>query len=104
MAAYGYFAHDSRDGTPFWKRIRKSYSARGFRVWSVGETLMWSSGDVDGAAVVRAWMHSPPHRRILLNRTWRDIGVSALTVSDPTGDYEGPGSVTLVTADFGIRR
>jgi hypothetical protein len=49
------------------------------------------------------WMNSPPHRRVLLTPTWRDVGISALHVTAAPGDFGGD-DVTLVTADFGIRR
>ncbi|HEV8249089.1 MAG TPA: CAP domain-containing protein [Gaiellaceae bacterium] len=103
MGTYGFFAHESRDGTAFWKRIRHDYPAAGYRVWSVGENLAFSTGTLDAAATVRMWMNSPPHRRVLLTPTWRDVGISALHVTAAPGDFGGD-DVTLVTADFGIRR
>jgi uncharacterized protein YkwD len=103
MATYGFFAHESRDGTVFWKRIKRDYSESGFRTWSVGETLALSSAGLDAAGTVRMWLNSPPHRKVLLGPTWREIGVSAVRVYSAPGDFEGD-DVTLVTADFGIRR
>jgi uncharacterized protein YkwD len=103
MGTFGFFAHESRDGTAFWKRIKHDYPKGSYRVWSVGETLVFTSDEIDAADVVSMWMDSPPHRKILLDRTFRDIGVSALRVTGAPGDFEGD-DVTLVTADFGIRR
>jgi uncharacterized protein YkwD len=103
MGTNGFFAHESRDGTTFWKRIRQDYPAAGYRTWSVGENLAFSSGTLDAAETVRMWMNSPPHRRILLTPNWRDVGISALRVAAAPGDFGGD-DVTLVTADFGIRR
>jgi uncharacterized protein YkwD len=103
MGTYGFFHHESRDGTVFWKRVKRDYSRSGYRTWSVGETLAFSSNSLDGAATVRMWMNSPPHRKVLLNPTWRDVGVSAVRVMSAPGDFAGD-DVTLVTADFGIRR
>src|SRR5437867_9540204 len=34
MARDGYFAHESRDGSPFWKRVQRFYGSRGHRYWS----------------------------------------------------------------------
>jgi uncharacterized protein YkwD len=48
-------------------------------------------------------MQSPPHRANLLDRSWREIGVSAIHFDSAPGDYAG-GPVTIVTADFGVRR
>jgi uncharacterized protein YkwD len=103
MATYGFFAHESRDGTVFWKRVKRDYSESGYRTWSVGETLALSSESLDAATTVRMWMNSPPHRKVLLTRMWRDIGVSAVRVASAPGDFGGD-DVTLVTADFGMRR
>jgi uncharacterized protein YkwD len=103
MGTYGFFAHESRDGTAFWKRIKRDYSGSGYRTWSVGETLAFSSENLGAVETVRMWMNSPPHRKVLLTATWRDIGISAVRVSSAPGDFEGD-DVTLVTADFGVRR
>jgi uncharacterized protein YkwD len=103
MATYGFFAHESRDGTVFWKRIRHDYPETGYRRWSVGENLAFSSGRLDAAEAVSMWMASPMHRKVLLTPNWRDVGISAIHVTSAPGDFGGD-DVTLVTADFGIRR
>jgi uncharacterized protein YkwD len=103
MATVGFFSHTSPDGTVFWKRIARSYSSRGYDYWTVGENLLWSSAGLDGARVVRMWLNSPPHRRVLLNRLWREAGISAVHTSAAPGDFGG-GEATIVTADFGQRR
>jgi uncharacterized protein YkwD len=103
MATYGFFSHESRDGTAFWKRIERDYRQVGYRAWSVGETIAFSSGSLDGAGTVRMWMNSPPHRKVLLNPLWRQVGVSAIWVTSAPGAFDGD-DVTLITADFGIRR
>jgi uncharacterized protein YkwD len=102
MAAKGYFAHESADGSAFWKRIAVFYSYRGYRQWSVGENLLWSSPSVSPGGALRMWMNSPPHRENLLSRGWRDIGLSAVHVARAPGVYGGS-EVTIVTADFGVR-
>lgn len=103
MGTFGFFAHESRDGTAYWKRISRDYPQRGYRVWSVGENLVFDSEQMTAADAVGMWMASPPHRKALLSSTWREIGVSALRVTSAPGIYEGD-DVTLVTADFGVRR
>jgi uncharacterized protein YkwD len=103
MATYGFFAHESRDGTAFWKRIRRAYPPAGYRTWSVGENLAFTSGGLDAAQAVKMWMGSPMHRKVLLTPNWRDVGISAIRVTSAPGDFEGD-DVTLVTADFGLRR
>jgi uncharacterized protein YkwD len=103
MAKGGFFAHESPDGSAFWKRVHRFYGDRGFGYWSVGENLLWSSPSIDAAAALKMWLDSPPHRKNLLNPAWREIGLSALHVGSAPGVYKGL-EVTIVTADFGIRK
>lgn len=103
MGQDGYFAHDSADGSAFWKRVERFYPSKGFGYWSVGENLLWASPDVDGPGALDLWMHSPEHRANLLTARWREIGLSAVKVRAAPGAYHGL-DVTIVTADFGVRR
>jgi uncharacterized protein YkwD len=103
MGTDGYFEHESFDSTPFWKRIARWYPSKHWRSWSVGENLLYESPDLTASEGVDMWMHSPLHRANLLDRTWREIGVSAIHFDSAPGTYEG-GAVTIVTADFGVRR
>jgi uncharacterized protein YkwD len=103
MGSAGYFEHESHDGTAFWKRIKRWYGSNGYGLWSVGENLLWSSPDVDPAAALDLWMHSPEHRANILTAKWREIGVSAVHVVAAPGTYNGL-TVTIITTDFGVRR
>jgi uncharacterized protein YkwD len=103
MAKRGYFGHDSANGSSFDKRIVRYYPLRGARYWSVGENLLWSSPDVDAAGALDMWMNSPEHRKILLTARWREVGLSAVHLTTAPGTYGGR-EVTIVTADFGVRR
>jgi uncharacterized protein YkwD len=103
MAQRGYFSHDSADGTSFDKRISRYYSISGKHYWSVGENLLWSSPDVNAVGALNMWLNSPEHRKILLTARWREIGLSAVHVASASGTYGGR-AVTIVTADFGVRR
>ena len=89
MAVDGYFEHSSHDGTAFWKRIGRWYSPAGFRTWSVGENLLWSSPDVAPATALQRWMNSPEHRANILDARWREVGVSAVHLSAASGTYGG---------------
>jgi uncharacterized protein YkwD len=102
MGQIGFFEHESVNGAPFWRRIERFYPAgRGY--WSVGENLFWESPDTSASSAVREWMRSAPHRQNILAREWRDIGISAEHFESAPGAYGGR-SVTIVTADFGVRR
>jgi uncharacterized protein YkwD len=48
-------------------------------------------------------INSPEHKAILLTPRWREIGLSAVHSSGAPGTYGGR-EVTIVTADFGVRR
>ena len=103
MGTKGFFGHNSADVSAFWKRIRRYYTDRNYRYWSVGENLLWSSPDVDAAQALDMWMKSPEHRANLLSKRWREIGLSAIHVQAAPGAFQGL-DVTIVTADFGVRR
>jgi len=102
MAAVGYFAHESADGSAFWKRIQTFYGSSRWQFWSVGENLLWSSPDVDAGGALKLWLASPEHRANLLSPKWREIGVSAVHAARAPGTFGGR-EVTIVTTDFGVR-
>jgi uncharacterized protein YkwD len=101
MASYGFFQHESRDGSPFWHRVQRFYGKQGFASWSVGENLLWST-NLDAARAVKLWMGSPAHRRNILLPSWREIGLSAVSVTRAPGHFEGR-DVVIVTSNFGVR-
>lgn len=103
MANDGYFTHESSNGTAFWQRIRHYYGASGFHYWAVGENLVWASPDLTAKMAVQMWMNSPPHRANLLSARWHQIGLSAVHSSNAPGTFKDR-AVTIVTADFGVRR
>jgi uncharacterized protein YkwD len=103
MAQDGYFAHESADGSVFWKRIQGFYASTPWAYWSVGENLLWSSPDVTPAKALQMWLASPEHRANLMNPRWREIGVAAVHAAAAPGIFKGL-DVTIVTTDFGVRR
>src|SRR5438552_16390751 len=102
MAVQGYFAHESGDGSLFWKRIRTYYPSTPWTYWSVGENLLWSSPDVGAAQALQLWLNSPEHRANLMNPRWREIGIAAVHATAAPGVFHGL-DVTIVTTDFGTR-
>lgn len=103
MAARGFFAHESADGTSFWKRVERFYPSRGFGYWSAGENLAYGSPSMSADGAVRAWMGSPGHRANILSTSWREIGIGAVQADSAPGVYGGR-PATIITTDFGIRR
>jgi uncharacterized protein YkwD len=102
MGQLGYFEHESAGGLPFWKRIQHFYPA-GRHYWSVGENIFWESPDTSASSAVHEWMTSAPHRQNILAREWREMGIGAVHFSNAPGAFGGR-AVTIVTADFGVRR
>ena len=76
MVARRYFAHTSPSGRTFVDRLRDAGYLWPGRSWAAGEVLAWGSGSLStAAATVAAWMRSPGHRRVLLRKRYREIGV-----------------------------
>jgi uncharacterized protein YkwD len=81
MARRGYFDHG-----PYVQRLRRF----GVRAQTVGENIAYATvPDFSAAAVLQMWMTSPSHRAVLLDRSFRRIGVGV-----------AGGMTRLVTADF----
>ena len=99
---YGFFSHSSRDGSPFWKRVKSFYGPGSKGAWSVGENLLWSTTGIDASDAVKLWMDSPGHRKNILGPAWREVGLSALTVPAAPGVFGGY-DVVIITTDFGFR-
>jgi uncharacterized protein YkwD len=53
----------------FSRRIRRYVHTK-----RVGENLAWMSG-CDANAIVQMWLNSAPHRRVMLSKSFRRIGV-----------------------------
>jgi uncharacterized protein YkwD len=100
MATYGFFGHESRDGLGLRERVAPYYG-RGQR-WAVGENLLWSSPTLNAPKAMRAWMGSGMHCQNILRPLYREIGLSAVSVSAGPGVFEGY-PVVIVTTTFGVR-
>jgi uncharacterized protein YkwD len=99
MVRRHYFAHNTPEGESPAHRVLATGYVRPHRHWVVGETLAWWRPAASPARIVAAWMHSPPHREVILTPAFRDIGIGVvLGVPRPMGR----GGATY-TADFGRR-
>ncbi len=100
MVSARYFAHDSRNGSSFVDRIRRTGYMRSARRWLVGENLAWGSGSrAEPGQIMQAWMNSPGHRKNILTRSFREIGIGVAkgaptSVSSPAATY---------ATEFGLR-
>jgi uncharacterized protein YkwD len=102
MATYGFFSHESRNGSSFSERIKRFYAPRS-KAWTVGENLAMFGGSTPTAgAIVNAWMNSPGHRANLLRGLFHEAGV-AIMFNPAAGGVFGGESTWIVTLDLGSR-
>lgn len=102
MATYGFFAHESRNGTPFAERVKRFYVPQS-RTWTVGENLaMFGGSPPTASAIVAAWMASPGHRANLLRGLFHEAGL-AIMFNPAAGGIFGGEATWVVTLDLGSR-
>jgi uncharacterized protein YkwD len=101
MVQRKFFAHVTPGGSTVASRVRSTGYLSQARSWMLGETLAWGTADAGTAArLVDALMHSPPHRAIILDRRFREVGVGvAFGVPDPGAGDTG----ATIALDFGQR-
>ena len=87
MAQVERLQHESADGTPATTRIRRAMPVR-----RAGEAIAFAA---DAGAIVRSWMASLPHRKLILSASYRVIGVGVVR-----GTYDSY-RVLYATADLG---
>jgi uncharacterized protein YkwD len=101
MDSQDFFSHDGPDGGPVQRAAAAGYLT-GARDWSIGENLGYGANSGGSPrAMVAAWMRSAEHRGVILEPSWREIGVGVADGS-PLG-ADGPGMATY-TVDLGYRR
>ncbi len=86
-------SHGGVDGTPFIARVRRYSRAR-----TTGETIAWIPSEHRADTIVYMWLASPAHRRVLLDRRFRRLGVGSQ--SAVLDGY----AMTVVTATFASAR
>ncbi len=102
MGKSGYFAHESADGSAFWKRVEQYYPQGNASYWAVGENIIYGSPDLTVPDAMTAWMESPGHRENILSSDWREIGCASVHLGSAPGVYAGRKTV-IITCDFGVR-
>ena len=79
MVAHQFFAHVSPFTGALSNRVRRSGYMAHRPDWELGEDIAWGQGDLStAAAIVDAWMNSPPHRAVILEPEFRDVGVGVI--------------------------
>jgi uncharacterized protein YkwD len=98
MVAKRFFSHVSPAGSTMARRVKRTNYLRDTRGWSLGENLAWGSGSsATPARIVTAWMRSAGHRRNILDRAFREIGIG-VALGAPVG-----GSWATYVNEFGRR-
>jgi uncharacterized protein YkwD len=101
MVSHRYFAHVSPAGRNPAARVARTGWLKGRHRWLVGETLAWGSGRRAAPdAIFSAWMHSPPHRRALLDPRFCFVGIG-IVAGIPVA---AAGRGATYTADLGSAR
>jgi uncharacterized protein YkwD len=94
-----YFAHDALSGQDFVQRIMKTHYVPANSSWFLGENLAWGSQRASTPRqIVRAWMASPEHKRNILTRGFREIGI-AIVPGAPVG---GVSDAATYATEFGV--
>ncbi len=90
MLERGFFDHDSP--TEAWD-VRVSRYLDGV---TIGENIAWGTGSFGTPnGIVSQWMHSPPHRRIILTPGLHRVGLGIAV-----GTFDGSPGAVMATADF----
>jgi uncharacterized protein YkwD len=92
MANSDYFSHYSQSGASPFQRMR----AAGYSYRAAGENIAAGRSLASPEAVVKAWLKSPGHCRVIMNGKYKELGV---------GRVEGPGKYSVYwTQNFGARK
>lgn len=78
MVREGFFSHEDPEGNgPAERLLAAGYgSRRSDRSWTAGEALGSGTGVLASPqALVYSWLASPPHRKILLGKAFKEVGV-----------------------------
>lgn len=103
MGEVKYFDHASASGETWSDRVvRYGYAREGYDYWKAGENLYYGANLLSSpVACVDAWMKSKAHRKVLLTKVFRDVGVGAVKTKTGYGNIDG--AVWFFTMDVGRR-
>jgi uncharacterized protein YkwD len=100
MVRRTYFSHVTPGGSDLGDRIRDVGYGSGHS-WRAGEALGWGTGArATPADLIDEWLASPPHRHILLDPGYRELGVGVSAGAPRSGTGGLPGAT--YTVDVGV--
>jgi uncharacterized protein YkwD len=86
--------------TPCGQAFLVVFQLVGYPLAAVGENLAWGQGRLGTArSTMTSWLASPEHRQILLDASWRDLGLARVHANS----LLGRSNVTVWVAQFGHR-
>lgn len=100
MLGSGCFSHQCSGEPDLTRRVSAAEYLPCTCTWTIAENLAWGKRRYSTpAAIVRAWMHSPPHRETMLMPGLREVGVAMKKGIPGNADARGG----TYTADFGAK-
>ena len=85
MARHRWLRHRSSNGYSVGRRLRYfGYRRSGYSYWTVSENIARGGQGTlyaTPSAIVASWMRSDSHRKVILRRVSRDVGVGVRTSS-----------------------
>jgi uncharacterized protein YkwD len=100
MVRLNYFEHTAADGRTVGDRLRRLGYERGVNA-SAGENIAYGVGPkATPAAIVKAWMDSPPHREDILRPSFTEIGIG-VALGAPEVNLDEQTTSATYTTDFG---
>jgi uncharacterized protein YkwD len=102
MVVGDYFGDNTPSGTTPWQRITASAYASGAHSIAAAQNIGWGTSRMaTPAGMVSIWMHSPPHREIVLTSGYRDIGIGVAPAAPTILTKGAPGAT--YTVEFATR-
>jgi uncharacterized protein YkwD len=90
MVHHDFFGHVGSDGRTLGQRVATTGFLSHARSWALGEVLVWTNKRLSTPqTAVRALMHSPPHRRLILDATYVQAGVAVVKHAPVRGVRRG---------------
>jgi uncharacterized protein YkwD len=101
MNAGNFFDHNQPNGSSPLERIQNTGYISGASSWGIAENIRWGSGgQASPRMAVSRWMASGAHRRSMLSKRYRQVGVG-VAIGSPAGSGS---DAAIYTTDFGYRK
>jgi uncharacterized protein YkwD len=102
MVVGDYFGDNTPGGTTPWQRITASPYGIGAHSVAAAQNIGWGTERMaTPAGMVSIWMHSAPHRQIVLTGGYRDVGIGVAPAAPSRLTKGAPGAT--YTVEFAVR-